>query len=97
MNVARLFVAVAGVVIARLEGSSLVQEWRAFSVEDFYSRCPFGWALLCSLDITKGCSQTIGNSRDSKESGINFNRIRIGDFRIQTANDRSLKQASAAP
>jgi transcription initiation factor TFIIB len=39
---------------------------------------------------------TIGNSRDSKESGINFDRIRIWDFRIQTANDRSLKQALPA-
>jgi transcription initiation factor TFIIB len=39
---------------------------------------------------------TIGNSRASKESGINFDRIRIWDFRIQTANDRSLKQALPA-
>ena len=83
-----------GVVIARLEGSA-VQEWRAFSVEDFYSRCRVGGATSLAR-YNKGLLTTIGNSRDSKESGINFNRIRIWDFRIQTANDRSLKQALPA-
>ncbi|HYX71368.1 MAG TPA: transcription initiation factor IIB, partial [Nitrososphaera sp.] len=80
-----------GVVIARLE-SSATQEWRAFSVEDFYSRCRVGGATSLAR-YNKGLLTTIGNSRDSKESGINFDRIRIWDFRIQTANDRSLKQA----
>jgi transcription initiation factor TFIIB len=80
-----------GVVIARLEGSP-IQEWRAFSVDDFYSRCRVGGATSLAR-YNKGLLTTIGNSRDSKESGINFDRIRIWDFRIQTANDRSLKQA----
>jgi transcription initiation factor TFIIB len=83
-----------GVVIARLEGSAL-QEWRAFSVDDFYSRCRVGGATSLAR-YNKGLLTTIGNSRDSKESGINFDRIRIWDFRIQTANDRSLKQALPA-
>jgi transcription initiation factor TFIIB len=83
-----------GVVIARLE-SSATQEWRAFSVEDFFSRCRVGGATSLAR-YNKGLLTTIGNSRDSKESGINFNRIRIWDFRIQTANDRSLKQALPA-
>jgi transcription initiation factor TFIIB len=39
---------------------------------------------------------TIGNNRDSKEKGLNFDRIRVWDFRIQAANDRSLKQALPA-
>ncbi len=80
-----------GVVIARLEGSAM-QEWRAFSVDDFYSKCRVGGATSLAR-YNKGLLTTIGNSRDSKESGINFDRIRIWDFRIQTANDRSLKQA----
>ncbi|HKF27119.1 MAG TPA: TFIIB-type zinc ribbon-containing protein [Nitrososphaera sp.] len=83
-----------GVVIARLEGSA-IQEWRAFSLDDFYSRCRVGGATSLAR-YNKGLLTTIGNSRDSKESGINFNRIRIWDFRIQTANDRSLKQALPA-
>ena len=83
-----------GVVIARLEGSS-IQEWRAFSVDDFYNRCRVGGATSLAR-YNKGLLTTIGNSRDSKESGINFDRIRIWDFRIQTANDRSLKQALPA-
>jgi transcription initiation factor TFIIB len=83
-----------GVVIARLEGSS-IQEWRAFSVDDFYSRCRVGGATSLAR-YNKGLLTTIGNSRDSKESGINFDRIRIWDFRIQTANDRSLRQALPA-
>ncbi|MFL6490112.1 MAG: transcription initiation factor IIB family protein [Nitrososphaera sp.] len=83
-----------GVVIARLE-TSAIQEWRAFSVDDFYSKCRVGGATSLAR-YNKGLLTTIGNSRDSKESGINFNRIRIWDFRIQTANDRSLKQALPA-
>jgi transcription initiation factor TFIIB len=83
-----------GVVIARLEGSA-IQEWRAFNVDDFYSRSRVGGATSLAR-YNKGLLTTIGNSRDSKESGINFDRIRIWDFRIQTANDRSLKQALPA-
>jgi transcription initiation factor TFIIB len=83
-----------GVVVARLEGSA-VQEWRAFSVDDFYSRSRVGGATSLAR-YNKGLLTTIGSSRDSKVRGINFDRIRIWDFRIQTANDRSLKQALPA-
>lgn len=81
-----------GVVVDRFE-SSAIQEWRAFSVDDFYRKCRIGGATSLAR-YNKGLLTTIGNSRDSKErGGFNFDRIRIWDFRIQTANDRSLKQA----
>jgi transcription initiation factor TFIIB len=35
----------------------------------------------------------IGNSKDAAAKGLNFDRIRLWDFRIQAATDRSLKQA----
>src|SRR5688500_2846106 len=83
-----------GVVVDRLE-SSAIQEWRAFSVDDFYRKCRIGGATSLAR-YNKGLLTTIGNSRDSKERGFNFDRIRVWDFRIQTANDRSLKQALPA-
>jgi transcription initiation factor TFIIB len=83
-----------GVVVDRLE-SSAIQEWRAFSVDDFYRKCRIGGATSLAR-YNKGLVTTIGNSRDAKERGFNFHRIRVWDFRIQSANDRSLKQALPA-
>jgi transcription initiation factor TFIIB len=80
-----------GVVVDRLE-SSTIQEWRAFSIDDFYRKCRIGGATSLAR-YNKGLLTTIGNSRDSKEGGFDFGRIRVWDFRIQAANDRSLKQA----
>jgi transcription initiation factor TFIIB len=80
-----------GVVVDRLE-SSTIQEWRAFSIDDFYRKSRIGGATSLAR-YNKGLLTTIGNSRDSKERGFNFGRIRVWDFRIQAANDRSLKQA----
>jgi transcription initiation factor TFIIB len=80
-----------GVVVDRVESSS-IQEWRAFSVEDFYRKCRAGGATSLAR-YNKGLLTTIGSFRDSKERGLNFDRIRAWDFRIQAANDRSLKQA----
>jgi transcription initiation factor TFIIB len=83
-----------GIVVERLE-SSAVQEWRAFSSDDFYRKSRIGGATSLAR-YNKGLLTTIGNSKDSKERGLNFDRIRVWDFRIQTANDRSLKQALPA-
>jgi transcription initiation factor TFIIB len=83
-----------GVVVDRLE-SSAIQEWRAFGVDDFYRKCRIGGATSLAR-YNKGLVTTIGNSRDAKERGFNFDRIRVWDFRIQSANDRSLKQALPA-
>ncbi len=80
-----------GVVVDSLE-SSTIQEWRAFTIDDFYRKCRNGGATSLAR-YNKGLLTTIGNSRDSNEKGFDFSRIRIWDFRIQTANDRSLKQA----
>ena len=80
-----------GVVVDRLE-SPATQEWRSFNVDDFYRRSRTGGATSLAR-YNKGLLTTIGNSRDTKEKGLNFDRIRVWDFRIQTANDRSLKQA----
>jgi transcription initiation factor TFIIB len=38
----------------------------------------------------------IGNSKYNSGRGVNFDRIRVWDFRIQAATDRSLKQALPA-
>ena len=83
-----------GVVVDRLE-SPATQEWRSFSVDDFFRRSRTGGATSLAR-YNKGLLTTIGNSRDTKEKGLNFDRIRVWDFRIQTANDRSLKQALPA-
>jgi transcription initiation factor TFIIB len=80
-----------GVVIDRLE-SSPTQEWRAFNLDEFYSRSRAGGAISLSR-YNKGLLTTIGSNRDHKVNGMNFDRIRVWDFRIQAANDRSLKQA----
>lgn len=83
-----------GVVVDRFE-SSAVPEWRAFSADDFYRKCRIGGETSLAR-YNKGLLTTIGNSRDSKERDFNFDRIRVWDFRIQAANDRSLKQALPA-
>jgi transcription initiation factor TFIIB len=83
-----------GVVVDRIE-SPAVQEWRSFSIDDFYRKSRTGGATSLAR-YNKGLLTTIGSSRDTKEKGLNFDRIRVWDFRIQTANDRSLKQALPA-
>ncbi|MDQ4100959.1 MAG: transcription initiation factor IIB, partial [Thermoproteota archaeon] len=83
-----------GVVIERVE-STAVQEWRSFSIDDFYRRSRTGGATSLAR-YNKGLLTTIGNTRDTRENGLNFDRIRVWDFRIQAANDRSLKQALPA-
>jgi transcription initiation factor TFIIB len=80
-----------GVVVDRLE-TSATQEWHAFTVDEFYRRSRTGGATSLAR-YNKGLLTTIGNSKDHKGSGLNFDRIRVWDFRIQAANDRSLKQA----
>lgn len=83
-----------GVVVDRIE-SPAVQDWRSFSIDDFYRKSRTGGATSLAR-YNKGLFTTIGNSRDTKEKGLNFDRIRVWDFRIQAANDRSLKQALPA-
>src|SRR5919201_1367239 len=80
-----------GVVVDRLE-SSATQEWRAFSVEEFYRRSRTGGATSLAR-YNKGLLTTIGSSKDIKGTSLNFDRIRVWDFRIQAATDRSLRQA----
>ncbi|MDQ3884520.1 MAG: transcription initiation factor IIB [Thermoproteota archaeon] len=80
-----------GVVVDIVE-SPAMQEWRAFSMEDFYRKSRTGSATSLAR-FNKGLLTTIGSNRDTKERGLNFDRIRAWDFRIQAANDRSLKQA----
>jgi transcription initiation factor TFIIB len=82
------------VVVDRIE-SPAVQDWRSFSIDDFYRKSRTGGATSLAR-YNKGLLTTIGNSRDTKERGLNFDRIRVWDFRIQAANDRSLKQALPA-
>lgn len=77
-----------GIVIDRIE-SPAVQDWRAFSVDEFYRKSRTG-APTSLARPNKGLLTIIGSS---KANGLNFNRIRVWDFRIQAANDRSLKQA----
>jgi transcription initiation factor TFIIB len=77
-----------GMVIGRIE-SPAVQDWRAFSVDEFYRKSRTG-APTSLARYNKGLLTSKGNS---KANGLNFNRIRVWDFRIQAANDRSLKQA----
>lgn len=83
-----------GVVVDRIE-SPAVQDWRSFSIDDFYRKSRTGGATSLAR-YNKGLLTTIGNSRDTKEKGLNFDRIRVWDFRIQAANDRSLRQALPA-
>jgi transcription initiation factor TFIIB len=79
-----------GIVIDRIE-SPAVQDWRAFSVDEFYRKSRTGSPTSLAR-YNKGLLTSIGNSND-RVNGLNFNRIRVWDFRIQAANDRSLKQA----
>jgi transcription initiation factor TFIIB len=79
-----------GIVIDRIE-SPAVQEWRAFSVDEFYRKSRTGSPTSLAR-YNKGLVTSIGN-RNDRVNGLNFNRIRVWDFRIQAANDRSLKQA----
>jgi transcription initiation factor TFIIB len=83
-----------GVVVDRIE-SPAGQDWRSFSIDDFYRKSRTGGATSLAR-YNKGLLTTIGNSRDTKEKGLHFDRIRVWDFRIQAANDRSLKQALPA-
>jgi transcription initiation factor TFIIB len=77
-----------GIVIDRIE-STAVQDWRAFTVDEFYRKSQTG-APNSLARYNKGLLTSIGTS---KSNGLNFDRIRTWDFRIQAANDRSLKQA----
>jgi transcription initiation factor TFIIB len=77
-----------GVVVDRIE-SPAVQDWRAFSVDEFYRKSRTGSPTSLAR-YNKGLVTTIGSS---KANGLNFNRIRVWDFRIQAANDRGIKQA----
>ncbi|MEP0824371.1 MAG: transcription initiation factor IIB [Nitrososphaera sp.] len=77
-----------GIVIDRIESPAL-QDWRAFSVDEYYRKSRTGSPTSLAR-YNKGLVTTIGNS---KAKGLNFDRIRVWDFRIQAANDRSLKQA----
>ncbi|MGI0048141.1 MAG: transcription initiation factor IIB, partial [Nitrososphaera sp.] len=79
-----------GIVVDRIE-SPAVQDWRAFSVDEFYRKSRTGSPTSLAR-YNKGLVTSIGNSND-RVNGLNFNRIRVWDFRIQAANDRSLKQA----
>ena len=80
-----------GVVVDQLE-SSAMQEWRAFTVEEFNRRSRTGSATSLAR-YNRGFLTMIGNSKDAAAKGLNFDRIRLWDFRIQAATDRSLKQA----
>ena len=80
-----------GVVVGQLESSG-TQEWRAFSVEEFYRRSRVGSATSLAR-YNRGFLTTIGNGKDATAKGVNFDRIRVWDFRIQAATDRSLRQA----
>jgi transcription initiation factor TFIIB len=82
-----------GVVVDRVECSA-AQGWQAFNVDEFYRKNRIGGATSLAR-YNKGLITTIGNT-DHSGNGMNFDRIRVWDFRIQAANDRSLKQALPA-
>ena len=77
-----------GIVIDRIE-SPAAPDWRAFGIDEYYRKSRTGSPTSLAR-YNKGLYTTIGSS---KANGLNFNRIRVWDFRIQAANDRSLKQA----
>jgi len=81
-----------GIVIDRLE-SQAIQEWRAFTVDEFYRKSRTGSPASLAR-YNKGLITSIG-SRDARGNsfGASVDRIRVWDFRIQAANDRGLKQA----
>ena len=82
-----------GIVIDRIE-SSLVQDWRAFTVDESYRKTRTG-APTSLARYDKGLFTSIGNkdANGNAALGDSINRIRAWDFRIQAANDRGLKQA----
>src|SRR5437870_6655727 len=79
-----------GIVIDRIE-SPAVQEWRAFSADEFFRKSRTGGPTSLAR-FNKGMLTSIGNG-NARKNGLNFSRMRVWDFRIQAANDRSLKQA----
>jgi transcription initiation factor TFIIB len=83
-----------GVVVDRVE-SSATHGWHAFNADEFYLRNRIGGATSLAR-YNKGLITKIGNSKNHSGSGVNFDRIRVWDFRIQAATDRSLKQALPA-
>ncbi|HEX2558290.1 MAG TPA: transcription initiation factor IIB [Nitrososphaera sp.] len=81
-----------GIVIDRLE-SPAIQEWRAFTVDEFYSKSRAGSPTSLAR-YNKGMLTSIGSSSSKRNSfGASMERMRLWDFRIQAANDRGLKQA----
>jgi transcription initiation factor TFIIB len=77
-----------GIVVDRIE-SPAVRDWRAFTIDEYYNKSQTG-APTSLARYNKGLLTSIGSS---KANGLNFKRIRVWDYRIQAANDRSLKQA----
>jgi transcription initiation factor TFIIB len=78
-------------VIDRLE-SPAIQEWRAFTVEEFYSKSRAGSPTSLAR-YNKGLLTSIGTRNSRNIFVANLEIIRVWNFRIQAANDRSLKQA----
>ena len=83
-----------GVVVDRVE-SSATHGWHAFNADEFYLKNRIGGATSLAR-YNKGLITKIGNSKYNSGRGVNFDRIRVWDFRIQAATDRSLKQALPA-
>jgi transcription initiation factor TFIIB len=83
-----------GVVVDRVE-SSATHGWHAFNADGFYLKNRIGGATSLAR-YNKGLITKIGNSTYNSGRGVNFDRIRVWDFRIQAATDRSLKQALPA-
>ncbi len=82
-----------GIVIDRVE-TSPVQEWRAFTVDEFYRKSRNG-APTSLARYNKGLLTSMGRKDVNGNTALNggASRIRAWDFRIQAANDRGLKQA----
>ena len=82
-----------GIVIDRIE-SPPVPEWRAFTVDEFYRKSRNG-APTSLARYNKGLLTSMGNkdANGNAALGGSINRMRSWDFRIQAADDRSLKQA----
>ena len=74
---------------------SATHGWHAFNADEFYLKNRIGGATSLAR-YNKGLFTKIGNSKYHSGSGVNFDRIRVWDFRIQAATDRSLKQALPA-
>jgi len=82
-----------GIVVDRIE-STPVQEWRAFTVDEFYRKSRNG-APTSLARYNKGLLTSMGNKDASGNAtfGGSIPRIRAWDFRIQAATDRGFKQA----